>query len=156
MNKLAIRPVEQADIQNLSLAPREPDWSWLPEEAPLAMPRQALDAAVAARDVTPATSPRTVRMRRLTLLAGTLALAGLSAMTDELEELKQAARMNRVPAVWLAKSYPSLKPLSSYVKARPTAVLAVVTVLAAHCAAALRRRLVPCARRRRVAGAAAS
>ena len=80
MNKLAIRPVEQADIQNLSLAPREPDWSWLPEEAPLAMPRQALDAAVAARDVTPATSPRTVRMRRLTLLAGTLALAGLSAI----------------------------------------------------------------------------
>ena len=80
MNKLAIRPVEQADIQNLSLAPREPDWSWLPEEAPLAMPRQSLDAAVAARDVTPATSPRTVRMRRLTLLAGTLALAGLSAI----------------------------------------------------------------------------
>ncbi|PZU59742.1 MAG: glucans biosynthesis glucosyltransferase MdoH, partial [Brevundimonas sp.] len=80
MNKLAIRPVERADIQNLSPAPREPDWSWLPEEAPLAMPRQSLDAAVAARDVTPATSPRTVLMRRLTLLAGTVALAGLSAI----------------------------------------------------------------------------
>ena len=80
MNKLAIRPVEQAEIEITDLAPREPAWSWLPDEAPLAMPRQSLDAGQSAHDVTPVTSPRAVLFRRLALLAGTVALTGLSAI----------------------------------------------------------------------------
>ena len=80
MNTLAIRPVERAEIEISDLAPREPAWSWLPDEVPLAMPRQSLDAAQSAHDVTPATSPHTVLFRRLTLLVGTLALTSLSAI----------------------------------------------------------------------------
>jgi len=50
MNKLAIRPVEQAEIETKNPAPQGPAWSWLPDEAPLAMPVQSLTApdAVAA------------------------------------------------------------------------------------------------------------
>lgn len=81
MNKLAIRPVEKAEVEITDLAPREPAWSWLPDEAPLDMPRQSLDSAEAARDVTPATSPRTVALRRLGLAAGTAVLTALSAIT---------------------------------------------------------------------------
>ena len=80
MNKLAIRPVEQAEIEITDLAPSEPAWSWLPDEAPLAMPRQSLDAGQSAHDVTPVTSPRAMLFRRLALLAGTVALTGLSAI----------------------------------------------------------------------------
>ena len=72
MNKLAIRPVEQAEIETLNPAPQGPAWSWLPDEAPLAMPVQSLSAPEAVAEAVPATSPRTVGLRRLMLLAGTL------------------------------------------------------------------------------------
>jgi len=74
MKHLAVQPVEQVEIRN-GAAP----WAWLPDEAPLPMPRQSLVDAAAA-GASPATSPRHVALRRLTLLAGTLALAGLAAV----------------------------------------------------------------------------
>ena len=80
MNKLAIRPVEQAEIETVERA-QAPSWSWLPDEARLAMPVQSLAAPDAVADLTPATSPRTVALRRLALLAGTIVLTGLSAIT---------------------------------------------------------------------------
>lgn len=80
MNKLAIRPVEQAEIETKNPAPQGPAWSWLPDEAPLAMPVQSLSAPEAVAEAVPATSPRTVGLRRLMLLAGTLVLTGLSAI----------------------------------------------------------------------------
>ncbi|MBU4239022.1 MAG: glucans biosynthesis glucosyltransferase MdoH, partial [Alphaproteobacteria bacterium] len=72
MNKLAIRPVEQADFETTNQAAQGPSWSWLPDEAPLAMPVQSLAAPDAVADTTPATAPRTVALRRLMLLAGTV------------------------------------------------------------------------------------
>lgn len=75
MNKLAIRPVEQADIETIETG-HGPSWSWLPDAAPLAMPVQSLTAPEAVAERTPATSPRTVALRRLALLAGTAILTG--------------------------------------------------------------------------------
>ncbi|WP_420479384.1 glucans biosynthesis glucosyltransferase MdoH [Brevundimonas sp. FT23028] len=55
-----------------------PAWTWLPEEAPLAMPRQSLNSWDATPEVpTPATSPVNVAGRRL-------ALAGLTAFVTAL------------------------------------------------------------------------
>lgn len=51
---------------------------WLPAEAPLAMPRQALDAAPVAPDGPLPTSPETIRRRRWILLGATLFLSALA------------------------------------------------------------------------------
>ena len=55
--------------------------AWLPDEAALDMPRQSLDVAAPAASAPTATSPAKVGVRRLILLAATLTVAGLSAIT---------------------------------------------------------------------------
>lgn len=44
------------------------------------------------------------------------ALQGLVVMSNELEAMSSAIHLNKVPDNWAAKAYPSLKPLSSWVK----------------------------------------
>lgn len=43
-----------------------------------------------------------------------LALAGKKAMTDPLEDIGASLLVNKVPAMWVAKSFLSIKPLTSW------------------------------------------
>lgn len=52
---------------------------------------------------------------KLTLKETVRALKGLVVMSPDLEGVSSAVFDNRVPALWEAKAYPSLKPLSSWV-----------------------------------------
>lgn len=43
------------------------------------------------------------------------AIKGISIMTPQLEQVIQAIQFKKIPGRWMAKSYPSLKPLSAYI-----------------------------------------
>jgi membrane glycosyltransferase len=79
-HNLAIRLQEQQARREPAAAPSEP-WSWLPPEAPLAMPRQSLSEDYAAPTGLPVTSPANIGGRRLIVFGGTLVMTALAAIT---------------------------------------------------------------------------
>jgi membrane glycosyltransferase len=65
----------------LDLESTRPAWTWLPEEAPMAMPRQSLDSRDAfVKRAAPATSPVSIGRRRLILTALTAIVTALAAI----------------------------------------------------------------------------
>lgn len=58
---------------------------------------------------------RLLNVIRFSLQQLRLAIKGQVVMTADLEEVQASLLVGRVPKTWLAKSYPSLKPLGGYI-----------------------------------------
>jgi len=59
---------------------------------------------------------RLLSIIRNSLLQLQKAIAGLSVMSAELEKVFNSFAIGQVPAMWMGKSFPSLKPLGSYIE----------------------------------------
>ncbi|KAL6759980.1 dynein heavy chain 6 [Haematococcus lacustris] len=86
-----------------------------------ALAKAKTPAADLVRPATPAADLELVRFNRLievvhsSLASLRKALRGAVLMSSELEAVGQAMYDAKVPALWMAQSYPSMKPLGSYV-----------------------------------------